>query len=132
MDVIETQIIQYSMCLGDDWKILRISNNYFLNNEEKSKALYRIVPFHSVFSLFRACFRLMLGLRPISDCSKTNYATLFILCKKKHSISSCFAVYRMCLSVFEKRLFNICRRQIKMGYPVYCVESINFKDISLL
>ena len=32
----------------------------------------------------------------------------------------------------KKRLFNICRRQIKMGHPVYCVESINFKDISLL
>ena len=57
LDVFETQIIQYSMFLGDDWKILRISNNYFLNNEEKSKALYRIVPFHSFISLFRACFR---------------------------------------------------------------------------
>ena len=59
----------------------------------------------------------MLGLRLISDCSKTNYATLFMFCKKKHSISSCFAVYRMCLSVFEKKVIQQLPQTNKNGPP---------------
>ena len=104
----ETQIIQYSIFLVDDWKILRISNNYFLNNEEKSKALYRIVPFHSFISLFRACFRWMLGLRLILDCSKTNHAIMFMFCKKKRSISSFVLPFTKCVY-----------RYLKISYSTY-------------
>ena len=39
-------------------------------------------------SLFRSCFRRVLGLRFISDCSKTNQATVFMFCTIKRSILS--------------------------------------------
>jgi len=123
-----SQIIQYSMFLGDDWKILRISNNYFLNNEEKSKALYRIVPFHSFISLFRACFRWMLGLRLISNCSKTNYATLFMFCKKRNvQLQALFCRLQNVIIIISKKVIQHLRASNKNGSP--CILTMRKSEI---
>ncbi len=56
------------------------------------------------FAIFRTVVKLI------------NYATLFMFCKKKHSMSSSVLPFTECVYQYlKKELFNICRRQIKKG-----------------